>query len=226
MYGRILCVKSGNPISIHDQDIDVAWPSPLPALDLDAGQPRILAHYTQLSRILGRIAENIYRKQHKSGTMLLASVQGIMRDLEQWSTDMPSELNLDFQNLSQNISREAVSAFLHYYQCVNMTGRPVLFRVCQKRLEALASGSATTNWQDGLSTSVVHIVRKSIAGAVQATLVMETASKQNLLGKDVASTTLIITNAVSNLWLHGWRTCIFGCVGPSDGQRRLRIQRP
>lgn len=187
---RILCVKSGNPISIHDQDIDVALPSPLSLLDLDAAHPRILAHYTRLSRILGTIGENIYRKQHKSGTMLLASVQGIMKDLESWWTEMPPELSIDFQNLNQHISREAISTFLHYYQCINMTGRPVLFRVCQKRLESLASNSATVNWQGGLSTSVVHIVRKSIAGAVQATLVMETASRHNLLGMRFA--TLII----------------------------------
>lgn len=96
---------------------------------------------------------------------------------------MPSDLSLDFQNLDQHISREAVSAFLHYYQCVNMAGRPVLYRVCQKRVEALASGSAAADWQEGLGTSVVHVVRKSIAGAVQATMVMEAASRHNLLGK-------------------------------------------
>lgn len=177
---RILCVKSGNPISIHDDDIDVAWPSPLASLDLDAAQPRILAHYSLLSRILGKIGEDIYRKQHKSGTTLLASVQGIMKDLESWRRDMPPELMLDFPTLDQNISREAVSTFLHYYQCVNMAGRPLLFRVCQKRLESLASGTATEDWQEGLSTNAVHIVRKSIAGAVQATLVMQAASKHNL----------------------------------------------
>lgn len=178
---RILCVKSGNPISIHDDDIDVAWPSPLASLDLDPAQPRILAHYSLLSRILGRIGEDIYRKQHKSGTTLLTSVQGVMKDLENWRREMPPELMLDFQGLDQKISREAVSTFLHYYQCVNMAGRPLLFRVCQRRLESLASGTATANWQEGLSTNAVHIVRKSIAGAVQATLVMEAASKHNLL---------------------------------------------
>lgn len=178
---RILCVKSGNPVSIHDDDIDVAWPSPLASLDLDPAQPQILAHYSLLSRILGRIGEDIYRKQHKSGTTLLASVQGVMKDLENWRRDMPPELILNFHSLERKISREAVSTFLHYYQCVNMAGRPLLFRVCQKRLESLASGTATENWQEGLSTNAVHIVSKSIAGAVQATLVMEAASKHNLL---------------------------------------------
>lgn len=105
-----------------------------------------------------------------------------MKDLEAWSTEIPSELRLDFQNLDQYISREAVSAFLHYYQCVNMTARPLLFRVVQRRVEALASSSATTDWQEGLGTNVAHVVRKSIAGAVQATMVMEAALKHNLLG--------------------------------------------
>lgn len=157
-------------------------PSPLPLLDLDEAQALILAHYTQLSRILGKIGQNIYRKQHDSGNMLLASVQDIMKDLEQWWTDMPAQLSLDFQNLGQHLSREAISAFLHYYQCVNMTGRPVLFRVFQKRLKALSSVSASMDWQQGLSTSIVHIVRKSIAGAVQATLVMEAALRCDMLG--------------------------------------------
>ena len=62
-----------------------------------------------------------------------------------------------------------------------MTGRPLLFRVCQKRLEALAAGTATTTWQEGLSHNIVHVVSNSIAAARTATSVMEAASKHNLL---------------------------------------------
>lgn len=180
---RILCVKSGNPISIHDGDIDAAWPSSLDALDLDPAQPKILAHYTRLSKVLGKIGEDIYRKRHKSGTTLLASIQSIMNDLESWLRELPPELRLDFTNFHHHVSREAVSTFLHYYQCVNMTGRPLLLRVCQKRLEALSAGTATVSWQEGLSTNIVHVVSNSIAAARTATTVMEAASRHNLLGK-------------------------------------------
>ncbi|KAK5955665.1 Transcriptional activator [Knufia fluminis] len=177
----ILCVKSGNPISIHDEDIDLAWPSPLPELDLDSAQPKVLSHYSQLSKVLGKIGQDIYRKRHKSGTTLLTSVQSIMHDLEMWLKDLPPELKLDFTSLHHKIPRTAVSIFLHYYQCINMTGRPLLLRVCQKRLEDLAAGTASATWQEGLSSNIVHIVSNSIAAARTATTVMDAAAKQNQL---------------------------------------------
>lgn len=104
-----------------------------------------------------------------------------MEDLDDWLKAIPAELKLDFTSLHHKISREAVSTFLHYYQCVNMTGRPLLFRVCQKRLEALAAGSASVNWQEGLNSNVIHVVSNSIAAARTATIVMDAAAKQNLL---------------------------------------------
>lgn len=161
--------------------MDVAWPSPLPSFDEDLTPPRILAHYSQLSRILGKIGEEIYRKRHKSGTSLLASVQSIMNDLALWLKDVPSELKLDFTNFHHHISREAVSTFLHYYQCVNMTGRPFLLRIGQKRLEALAAGTASPDWKEGLGSNIVHIVSNSIAAARTATTVVRAAAKHNLL---------------------------------------------
>lgn len=105
-----------------------------------------------------------------------------MEDLEKWLRAIPPELKLDFTSFHHRISREAVSTFLHYYQCVNMTGRPILYRVCKRRLEALAAGTAPTTWQEGLSSSVVHVVSNSIAAARAATTVMDAASKHNLLG--------------------------------------------
>jgi len=179
---RILSVKSGNPISIHDEDIDVAWPTPISGVDFDPSPPRVLAHYTRLSRILGRIGEGIYRKKHTSGRSLLVSVQSIMNDLSKWLKDAPPELRLDFSALERPVSREAVSTFLHYFQCINMTARPLLFYVSQRRLEALANGTAPTNWKEGLSPNVLTVIDNSIAAARASTLIMSTAAKQNLFG--------------------------------------------
>lgn len=199
---RVLSVKAGNPISIQDEDIEANWPSPLPALDVDPAHPKILAHYTKLSRVLGRVGEGIYRQRHKSGSTLLATIQSIFGDLEQWLRDIPPELKLDFSNIRYQVSREAVSSFLHYYQVMNMTGRPLLFRVCQKRLEALKSGNATDTWQEGLSSNVVHIVSNCIAAARSATVVMDAASKHNLLatfgfmdGEHIFSAALVLVMA-------------------------------
>lgn len=180
---RIISVKSGNPISIHDEDIDVAWPNPMPGVDSNLSPPRVLAHYTQLSRILGRIGGEIYRKKHKSGTNLLASVQSIMKDLANWLKDVPAELRIDFSDLDRPISREGVSTFLHYYQCINMTARPLLLYVCQGRLKAVANGTAPLNWREGLSPNVVTITENAVTAACASTMIMSAAAKQNLFGR-------------------------------------------
>lgn len=180
---RIISVKSGNPISIHDEDIDVGWPSPIPGVDPDLSPPRVLAHYTQLSRILGRIGGGIYRKKHKLGTNLLASMQSILNDLAAWLNNVPPELRIDFSALERPLSREGISTFLHYYQCINMTARPLLLYVCQRRLEVLASGTAPPNWRDGLSPNVVAIIDTTIRAARASTMIMSAAAKQGLWGE-------------------------------------------
>ncbi|KAL2427044.1 hypothetical protein ABEF95_007372 [Exophiala dermatitidis] len=177
---RILSVKSGNPISIHDEDIDVALPAPIPGVDPDLSPPRVVAHYTQLSRILGRIGESIYRKKSRSGTSLLASVQSIMNDLSEWLKHVPSELQIDFTALNGPLSREAVSTFLHYYQCINMTARPLLLYVIQSRLEALANGTAPVSWKDGLSANVVAVIDNTVAAARASSMIMSAAARQNI----------------------------------------------
>jgi proline utilization trans-activator len=180
---RIISVKSGNPISIHDEDIDLAMPSPLPGIDPDLSPPRVLAHYTQLSRILGNIGAYVYRKKHKSGTSLLSSVQLIMNDLAIWLKDVPAELRLDFSALDRPLSREGISTFLHYFQCLNMTTRPLLLHVCQQRLSQLASGTASTDWRDGLGANVVSVLEYSITAACASTMIMDAAARQSLFGK-------------------------------------------
>ena len=179
---RIISVKSGNPISIHDEDIDVAMPSPIPGVDPDISPPKVLAHYTQLSRILGRIGYEIYRKKLKSGSNLLASVQSIMNDLASWLKGVPAELRINFSALDRPISREAVSTFLHYYQCINMTARPLLLHVAQRRIRAISTGSASSDWREGLSPNVVSVIDSAVAAACASTLIMAAAAKQGLFG--------------------------------------------
>lgn len=56
--GRILCAKSGNPITILDEDIGVLPPSRLPH-EPEIGSATVLLHYTELSRILGKIMKGM-----------------------------------------------------------------------------------------------------------------------------------------------------------------------
>ncbi|GKT65712.1 C6 transcription factor [Colletotrichum tofieldiae] len=183
---RILSVKSGNPITIQDEDIGVDLPSRLPT-EAEYCPAVVLRHYTELSRILGEIHNTIYRKTSKtapkSGKRLMTSVQSIVFSLSKWNRDLPDELRFDPARLS--ISRESVSTFAHYYQCINMTARPLLFHVVQKRLQRIRSsddpGEKERDWKEGLSQTTVRVIDMCIGAAQDSINIMTVAAQRDLV---------------------------------------------
>ncbi|CAG8283535.1 unnamed protein product [Penicillium salamii] len=178
---RLLSVKSGNPITIQDEDIGITWPGAVDGSTFDPWPSTVLTHYTKLSRILGRIGEDIYRKKPGSGSNLIASVQSITNDLSSWLRQVPDRLRIDFSALDTHINRESVSINLHFYSCVNMTARPLVFYVIQRRLDAEAQGSVTQDWKEGLSPNTVAVIDSCITAARATTMIMDAAAKHNLI---------------------------------------------
>lgn len=184
---RILSVKSGNPITIQDEDIGAEMPRAL------SGEPSycpvvVLRHYTMLSRILGDIHSRIYRKagetSPKSGRRLVEVVQRIILALSKWNQELPDELRFDPAQLS--ISRESVSTFSHYYQCINMTVRPLLFHIVQKRVRQIRSGEdpglKERDWREGNSPSTTKVIDICIGGAQDVINMMSIATEKDLVG--------------------------------------------
>ncbi|KAI4846988.1 hypothetical protein E4T45_06998 [Aureobasidium sp. EXF-8846] len=174
---RILCIKGGNPLTIDDQDIAVKLPSRLDN-ELEYCPAVCLRHYTQLSRILGRVMKTVYRKTPKSGSTLMASVSEIMTSLSTWHRDLPSELRFDPDKL--HVSRESVSTFLHYHQCINLTARPLLFHVVEKRLQGSAS-ELGRDWKEGLSPTTIAVISMCVSAAKDSVTMMTLAAKKNLV---------------------------------------------
>ena len=125
----------------------------------------------------------IYRKSPKSGSTLVASVQTVMSDLAKWLRDLPPELRLDSSKLDKNISRQQVSIFLHYYQCINMTARPLMFHVVQKHLQKQLASEKELEWRTGLSPTTIAVIEACITAARESTTIVAAAAKQNLFGK-------------------------------------------
>ncbi|KAL1960873.1 hypothetical protein VTO42DRAFT_5856 [Malbranchea cinnamomea] len=177
---RILCVKSGNPLTIADEDIGVHPPSRLPD-EPEICPATVLLHYTELSRILGKIMKNVYRTPRTTAYNLVSSVQSILAELTQWQMNLPGELQIDFSNLHGPISRVAVSIFLHYSQCINMTARPLVFNVVRKCLQNHELTGEWVDWRTGLQQSTILVVETCIAAARNSTAIMAAAFKQNLV---------------------------------------------
>ncbi|KAJ5123784.1 fungal-specific transcription factor domain-containing protein [Penicillium atrosanguineum] len=176
---RLLCVTSGHPISIQDEDVDLLLPSP--RAQEDAHIASVLTSYTELSRIQGIIGEKIYRKKQKSGSDLSASVQSIMRRLSDWLEKLPEAVKSNAPDLSQQPSREIVSTYLHYYHCINMTARPILLYAIQQKLASNTQQPDTDRREQGLSTDIIHVINTAISAARSSASILNTAAKYNLV---------------------------------------------
>lgn len=227
---RILSVKSGNPITIQDDDIGVQFPSRLPS-EPEYCPAVVLRQYTKLSNILGQIHNKIYRKtsSRKTGKALMASVQKIVLALSDWDSELPYGLRFDPDRLS--VGRESVSTLAHYYQCINMTVRPLVFHIVQKRL-ALVRGSQglaakEVDWKSGLSQATVKVIEMCIGAAHDSISIMAIAWQKDLVGESyrtALSYLHIVLTRNSNLWVHGWRTHLFGHNCVSHGLRGVSDQ--
>ena len=111
------------------------------------------------------------------------SVQSITNDLSSWLRSVPDRLRIDFTTLDTHINRETVSINLHFYSCVNMTARPLVFYIIQRRLDAGVLGTATGDWKDGLAPNTVAVIDSCITAARATTMIMDAAAKHNLIGK-------------------------------------------
>ncbi|KAL4781225.1 fungal-specific transcription factor domain-containing protein [Aspergillus varians] len=176
---RLLCVTSGHPISIQDEDIDVLYPQPLPGED--SRPASILRSYTELSWIQGTIGEEIYRKKQKSGTSLSASVQNIMKRLSSWFNKLPEAVRLNPLDLGETVNREAVSTSLHYYHCINLTARPFLLYAVQRQMGTNAQRPNAVRWEDGLPPDIVNVIDTAISAARSSAFILKAAAKHSLV---------------------------------------------
>lgn len=111
------------------------------------------------------------------------SVQSITNDLSGWLRHVPDRLRINFSTLDTHVDRETISINLHFYSCVNMTARPLVFYIIQRRLEAGVLGASAEDWKKGLASNTVALIDSCITAARATTLIMDAAEKHNLIGK-------------------------------------------
>ncbi len=177
---RILTVKSGNPVMIHDEDISVAMPSRLPS-EPEYCPAVVLAVYTDLSRILGGISRRIYSPRFSpSPREPQEAMFDIAGALQRWHDTIPHQLRFDIDRLSY--TRESVSTLLHYYQCINMTVRPFIYTLVRRRLQGSADDRAR-DWREGLPKETQDIIVQCIDAARETIHLMTVANRQRLVGE-------------------------------------------
>jgi len=149
------------------------------------------------------------------------SVQSITNDLSSWLRKAPEGLRVDFTTLDTHVNREAVSINLHFYSCVNMTARPLVFYVIQRRLDAGILGTSDEDWKEGLAPNTVAVIESCITAARATTLIMDAAAKHNLIGtlpRFFAAIRSAFNVSHSYVRLSRWRIHFLCRIAPSHGK--------
>ncbi|KAG5791118.1 hypothetical protein H9Q69_009842 [Fusarium xylarioides] len=180
---RILSIKSGNLITIRDEDITTPFPKVDPQNPNVPWYELVMLQYTELSQILGKIGQELYRQRPKSTATLLASVQDIMNSLSSWARSVPERLRIDPNSTGGDFDGAAVSVYLLFYSCVAMNTRPILLYLVQQRIDVSTSSVSCGDWREGLSETIVGVVEYAIETALQVITIMEKARKLNLIAK-------------------------------------------
>jgi hypothetical protein len=138
------------------------------------------------------------------------SVQSITNDLSSWLRQAPDRLRIDFTTLDTHVDREIVSINLHFYSCINMTARPLVFYIIQRRIDAGLLGG-TEDWKEGLAPNTIAVIDNCIKAARATTLIMDAAAKQNLIGMKTDHRDTLVglydhddLLAYSYIWLSRW----------------------
>lgn len=135
VFDRSTCSKLGQPLTIHDADIDVEMPSSecfTPDNNPQKlGHPDHLIAHINLARITGRIMCDIYGPSSKAKAgRFVQNVRAILQELRKWDAHVPASLRWRQEG---GVARSTASLQLHFNQCIILTTRPILLYVLKVR---------------------------------------------------------------------------------------------
>lgn len=106
-----------------------------------------------------------------------------MSELTTWQESVPEPLRIDFNSSQPHANRETISINLHFYSCVNMTARPLVFYIIKRRLDTGIQRTAARDWKNDLAPNTIAVIESCVAAARATTTIMDAADKHGLIGK-------------------------------------------
>lgn len=144
---RYMSAKLGFPISIPEEWIiaelpqDIDPPGSHEEQEEEAGEltefppASYMNSFIRVMQISSWILLNLYQPSVYN-KKLLPTISSIMSKLNEWRQNVPPELNVDFAANDEafHISRTVANVYSEYYQCINLTVRPLLLHFTRKRI--------------------------------------------------------------------------------------------
>lgn len=132
----IWCAKTGQPIHVNINDIDVAMLSDNSVPLVDGFNTELLWHNARLSIIVGNVMLQIYGSLAESKSMNLTSILKCLLDLDAFKKGLPYNIK---NNLLISSDRSTANLYLRINQIVIITTRPLVLSIFQGIIEKTSS---------------------------------------------------------------------------------------
>lgn len=129
---RYCCAKTGVPLSISDESITTDMPSDRGINNLP--EACFLKSFIEISQISSTMVTDLYQAG-RTQTDLVPVMLNLLSKIDTWRHNLPEKLKVDYNSQTLDTTRTLVNIHSKYFQCINLTIRPILLYYLRERLK-------------------------------------------------------------------------------------------
>lgn len=164
---RYISAKAGLPLSITEGSITTERPSEITSSGSvygDFHSSVYLSSFIEISEITSSTLSLLYQRAPEGTNInVVAIISDIVNSLQKWRQKWPADLKIDWSDKHFYVSRAALNILSEYYQCINLTVRPLLFHFVQKRITT----TSPINLSE-YSQGILSLLNASLSASAQA----------------------------------------------------------
>jgi proline utilization trans-activator len=205
---RYCCAKMGFPLSISDESITTELPADLPAKDSFQNDPDnvdefpdadYLVSFIKISQISSSIVTNLYHNKQQAD--LIPVMLELLSEIDAWRHNLPDSLKVNYQKKGiLDTTRTIVSIHSKYFQCINITIRPILLYFVRQRLHTLRTKKSPLNLST-FSKDIISLLTASLKASLQTIRSHSVLSRRDEVAKYGYLDREYIYSAISTLVL-------------------------
>lgn len=128
------CSKQGIPPSLNLESVATGLPESLPEF-YDA---LYINSFIEVARLGCLVLDSLYHHLNDNKNILPA-LNAVIEKLFEWRNNIPDRLKVDYSQSPLIVSRPVVNIHSEYFQCINLSVRPLLIHFVQRRIASLSS---------------------------------------------------------------------------------------
>lgn len=147
MVDRYSAVKSGFPLSVTSDIIRVSKPAPIQITDPNSiyefEDEGYINSFLSITQLMTLMLDGLYNRRKQDD--VLHTVTKILRGLHRWRQRLPEQIRVDYSNPSWKVTRQIATVHCEYFQCINLTMRPIFLYFVRKRIQAINNWVSSKN---------------------------------------------------------------------------------